>query len=98
MILYWILGLMVVSALCFGVYCLFTVGNPRNMSVDMSTDYIKEPRWKIMVNPFDDNKMYWTKLDPQTHIWHWQHEATERDVDEWNQLPDNMRTNGLPHH
>lgn len=35
---------------------------------------------KLMVNPFDEDKWYWTRFNPKTRTWHWVRVANDAEV------------------
>lgn len=43
---------------------------------------INEPMMQIIYNPFDE-KWMWTRLNPNSHVWEWMHEATSEEVKLW---------------
>ena len=49
--------------------------------------YIKEPRVKIMFNPFTERYM-WCRLNPESRVWDWKEEASEEDTVFWLALSD----------
>lgn len=42
-------------------------------------DYIRQPRMKILWNPFTE-AWTWTRLDPISHHWEWRREATTAEL------------------
>lgn len=42
--------------------------------------YIKEVLIKLLENPFNENKWWWTKFNPRTRTWHWVRVASDAEV------------------
>jgi len=57
-------------------------------------DYIRETRWKILMNPFND-RYEWTILNVRSHIWEWYREATPTELMAWGMLPPDVQTSGI---
>ena len=55
---------------------------------------INEPRIKIMFNPFNNTYM-WVRLNPRTHTWEWEIDATPAEVESWHRQPESVRATGV---
>ena len=55
---------------------------------------INEPRIKIMHNPFKNTYM-WVRLNPRTHTWEWEIDASPAEVESWMRQPESVRATGV---
>lgn len=67
-------------------------------------DYIREPRIRIMFNPFGHgyrscqiNRYQWSRLNPRTHLWEWKRLPTLSELMAWNSQPMNTHVVGILH-
>lgn len=95
---FWILVLVTaVTITFFDAVGLFRKWRNKRKQLTLEDLYFKEPRIKIMFNPFE-NKMQWVMLNPKNHVWEWREDATADEISRWDEFrTDQEKQDGIPY-